>query len=401
MAISTAVIDEMLKGYKTPGDITGPNGLLKQLTKAIVERMLESEMDHHLGYNKHSAEGNNTGNSRNGYSSKSVITDSGVLDLVVPRDRKGEFTPQIVEKGQRRFTGFDDKILSMYALGMSTRDIGAHLQEIYGVDVSPDLISRVTDGVLEEVEAWQKRPLLSTYSIVYFDALWVKVREDNHVVNKAAYVALGVDLDGKKDILGLWIDNTEGARFWLKVISEIQSRGVKDILIACVDGLKGFPEAIEAVFPHTAVQVCIVHMIRNSFQFVPRKNSIAFMNDLKEIYQAHSEAAGLQALDRFSAKWQETYPTVVKSWQNNWSRLSVMLHYPEAIRKLVYTTNPIESLNASLRKVTKNKRMFPNDQAVTKQLYLAIIRRVESWKGGILGWREIRNQLTIIFEGRL
>ena len=363
--------------------------------------MLESEMDYHLGYNKHSAEGNNTGNSRNGYSSKSVITDSGVLDLVVPRDRKGEFTPQIVEKGQRRFTGFDDKILSMYALGMSTRDIGAHLQEIYGVDVSPDLISRVTDGVLEEVEAWQKRPLLSSYSIVYFDALWVKVREDNHVVNKAAYVALGVDLDGKKDVLGLWIDNTEGARFWLKVISEIQSRGVKDILIACVDGLKGFPEAIEAVFPHTAVQVCIVHMIRNSFQFVPRKNSKAFMDDLKEIYQAPSEAAGLQALEQFSTTWQETYPTVVKSWKNNWSRLSVMLHYPEAIRKLVYTTNPIESLNASLRKVTKNKRMFPNDQAVTKQLYLAIIRRVESWKGGILGWREIRNQLTIIFEGRI
>jgi transposase-like protein len=401
MTINTAVIDEMLKGYKTPEDITGPNGLLKQLTKAIVERMLESEMDHHLGYNKHSIEGNNTGNSRNGYSNKSVITDSGVIDLAVPRDRKGAFAPQIVEKGQRRFTGFDDKILSMYALGMSTRDIGAHLKEIYGVDVSADLISKVTDGVLEEVDTWQKRPLLATYSIVYFDALWVKVREDNHVVNKAAYVALGVDLDGNKDVLGLWIDNTEGARFWLKVISEIQNRGVKDILIACVDGLKGFPEAIESIFPHTAVQVCIVHMIRNSFQFVPKKNSKAFMNDLKEIYQAPSEAAGLQALDRFSANWKDTYPTVVKSWQNNWSRLSVMLHYPEAIRRLVYTTNPIESLNASLRKVTKNKRMFPNNQAVIKQLYLAIIRRVESWKNGIKEWREIKNQLAIIFDGRI
>jgi len=401
MAISNAVIDEMIKGYKNPADIIGPDGLLKQLTKAIVERMLESEMDHHLGYDKNSTKGNNSGNSRNGHSSKSVITDTGVIELAVPRDRNGEFSPQVVEKGQRRFTGFDDKIISMYGLGISTRDIGLHLQEIYGVDVSPDLISRVTDGVLEEVNTWQKRPLLSKYAIVYFDALWVKVREDNRVINKAVYVALGVDLDGKKDVLGLWIDSSEGARFWMKVISEIQSRGVTEILIACVDGLKGFPEAIEAVFPLTQVQVCIVHMIRNSFQFVPRKNSKEFMSDLKEIYQAPSEAAGLQALDSFSTKWKGTYPTVVKSWENNWSRLSVMLNYPEAIRKLIYTTNPIESLNASLRKVTKNKRMFPNDDAVFKQLYLAVIRRVESWTGGIVGWPAIRNQLNIIFEGRV
>jgi putative transposase len=401
MAISNAVIDEMIKGYKNPEDIIGPDGLLKQLTKAIVERMLEAEMDHHLGYDKHSAKGNNTGNSRNGHSSKSVITDTGVIDLAVPRDRNGEFSPMVVEKGQRRFTGFDEKIISMYGFGTSTRDIALHLKEIYGADVSPDLISRVTDGIREEVDTWQKRPLLPVYSIVYFDALWVKVREDNRVINKAVYVALGVDLDGKKDVLGLWIDSSEGARFWMKVIGEIQNRGVNDILIACVDGLKGFPEAIEAVFPLTQVQVCIVHMIRNSFQFVPRKNSKEFMSDLKEIYQAPSEAAGLQALDSFSTKWKGTYPTVVKSWQNNWTRLSVMLNYPEAIRKLIYTTNPIESLNASLRKVTKNKRMFPNDDAVFKQLYLAVTRRVESWKGGILGWREIRNQLNIIFEGRV
>ncbi len=401
MAISNAVIDEMIKGYKNPEDIIGPDGLLKQLTKAIVERMLEAEMDHHLGYDKHSAKGNNTGNSRNGHSSKSVITDTGVIDLAVPRDRNGEFSPMVVEKGQRRFTGFDDKIISMYGLGLSTRDITLHLKEIYGADVSPDLISRVTDGIREEVDEWQQRPLLPVYSIVYFDALWVKVREDNRVINKAVYVALGVDLDGKKDVLGLWIDSSEGARFWMKVIGEIQHRGVNDILIACVDGLKGFPEAIEAVFPLTQVQVCIVHMIRNSFQFVPRKNSKEFMSDLKEIYQAPSEATGLQALDSFSAKWKGTYPTVVKSWQNNWTRLSVMLDYPEAIRKLIYTTNPIESLNASLRKVTKNKRMFPNDDAVFKQLYLAVTRRVESWTGGILGWREIRNQLNIIFTGRV
>jgi len=401
MTISAAAIDEMIKGYKTPEDITGPNGLIKELTKAIVQRMLEAEMDFHLGYDKHSVKGNNTGNSRNGYSSKSVITDTGVIDLAVPRDRNGDFSPQVVAKGQRRFNGFDDKILSMYGLGMSTRDIGLHLKEIYGADVSPDLISRVTDAVLEEVEAWRKRPLLSKYVIVYFDAIRVNVREDNRVVNKAVYVAMGVDLDGVKDVLGLWIDSTEGARFWLKVVGEIQSRGVTDIFITCVDGLKGFPEAVEAVFPLTAVQVCIVHMIRNSFQFVPKKNSKEFMDDLKSIYQAPSEEAGLAALEAFSTKWKKTYPTVVKSWENNWTRLSVMFRYPEAIRKLVYTTNPIESLNASLRKVTKNKRMFPNDIAAIKQLYLAVKRRVESWKGGIKGWKEIRNQLNIIFEGRV
>ena len=401
MAISNAAIDEIIKGYKNPAEIIGPDGLLKQLTKAIVERMLESEMDHHLGYDKHSTKGNNSGNSRNGHSSKSIITDTGVIELAVPRDRNAEFSPHVVEKGQRRITGFDEKIISMYGLGLSTRDIGLHLKEIYGAEVSPDLISRVTEGIREEVDLWRKRPLSPVYSIVYFDALWVKVREDNRVINKAVYVAMGVDLDGKKDVLGLWIDSSEGARFWMKVIGEIQNRGVKDILIACVDGLKGFPEAIEAIFPLTAVQVCIVHMIRNSFQFVPKKNSKAFMSDLKEIYQAPSEAAGLQALDSFSAKWKGTYPTVVKSWQNNWSRLSVMLNFPEAIRKLIYTTNPIESLNASLRKVTKNKRMFPNDDSVFKQLYLAVTRRVESWTGGIQGWREIRNQLNIIFEGRV
>jgi putative transposase len=401
MAISNAVIDEMIKGYKSPEEITGPDGLLKQLTKAIVERMLETEMDHHLGYDKHSTKGNNSGNSRNGHSSKSVITDTGVMELEVPRDRNATFSPIVVEKGQRRFNGFDDKILSMYGLGMSTRDIGIHLKQIYGVDVSPDLISKVTDGVLEEVEAWRKRPLLPKYVIVYFDALMVNVREGNRVTKKAVYVAMGVDSDGIKDVLGLWIDNTEGARFWLKVMSEIQSRGVNEILIACVDGLKGFPEAIEAVFPHTEVQVCIVHMIRNSFKYVPKKNSQEFMTDLKSIYQAPDEESGLLALEAFSKKWNKTYPTVVKSWQNNWTRLSVMLRYPEAIRRLIYTTNPIESLNASLRKVTKNKRMFPNDQAVFKQLYFAIIRRVESWTRGIPGWKDIRNQLNIIFETKV
>ena len=401
MLVNNDLIDQLLKEYKTPNDIIGENGLLKKLTKAIMERVLEGEMNNHLQYEKHSPKGNNSGNSRNGHSAKSVITDHGKIDIKVPRDRNGEFEPLLIEKGQRRFTGFDDKIISMYALGMSTRDIQYHLRDIYSVDVSPDLISKVTEQILEEVHEWQNRPLLNLYSIVYFDALWVKVREENRVINKAVYVALGVDIDGNRDVLGLWINQSEGARFWLKVISELQNRGVGDILFACVDGLKGFPEAIQTIFPHTEVQVCIVHMIRNSFKYVPRKDSKEFMIDLKEIYKAPSEEAGLKALERFSSKWKETYPTVVSSWNNNWVNISVMLRYPEDIRRLIYTTNPIESLNASLRKVTKNKRVFPNDNAVFKQLYFAIKRRIDSWKSNMKGWIGIRNQLNILFEERI
>ncbi len=401
MAINTDLIDELLKEYKTPSDIIGEGGLLKELTKAIMERALEGEMNSHLKYEKHSSKGNNTGNSRNGYSKKSVITDHGKVEIKVPRDRNSEFDPIMIEKGHRRFSGFDDKIISMYALGMSTRDIQYHLHDIYNVDVSPELISNVTDAILEDVIEWRKRPLLSLYSIVYFDALRINVREDNRVVNKAVYVALGVDIDGNRDVLGLWIDDNEGAKFWLKVISEIQNRGVQDILIACVDGLKGFPEAIETIFPHTEVQVCIVHMIRNSFKYIPKKNSKEFMDDLKNIYKAPSEEAGEEALRSFSLKWKKEYPTPVRSWNENWGRLSVMLRYPEDIRRLIYTTNPIESMNASLRKVTKNKRVFPNDNAVFKQLYCAIQKRLGRWNRKTASWKGISNQLEIIFSDRI
>lgn len=401
MTINNDLIDEMLKGCKSPSDITGENGLLKQLTKAVMERALEGEMNAHLQYEKHSPKGNNSGNSRNGYSKKKVITDQGQIEISVPRDRNAEFEPQIIPKGERRFTGFDDKILSMYALGMTTRDIQSHLKEIYQVEVSPELISKVTEQVLAEVQEWQSRPLLPLYSIVYFDALWVKVRDDNRVINKAVYVALGVDLEGNRDVLGLWISQSEGARFWMKVVSELQKRGVQDILIACVDGLKGFPEAIEAIFPQTEVQVCIVHMMRNSFKFVPRKNSKEFIQDMKNIYQASSEEAGEQALEAFTTKWEKQYPAAVTSWNNNWHNLSVMLRYPEDLRRLVYTTNPIESLNASLRKVTKNKRVFPNDNAVLKQLYMAVKNKTARWHMRTAQWKGIRNQLEILFSERI
>ncbi len=401
MGINTVLIDELLKDYSTPEEIIGKDGLLKHLTKALLERCMDREMKSHLGYDKHSVTGNNSGNSRNGYSKKKLITDHGEMDIAIPRDRNGKFDPQIIEKGQRRFTGFDDKILSMYALGMSTRDIKYHLKDIYSVEVSAELISNVTEGVVELVKEWQERPLLPLYAIVYFDALWVKVRDGNRVINKAVYVAMGVDIDGNKDVLGLWIDQSEGAKFWLKVISEIQSRGVEDILIACVDGLKGFPEAIEAIFPHTSVQVCIVHMIRNSMKYISRKKYREFIIDLKKVYKAINEDSALSALEELDNKWGESYPTVISSWRNNWTQLSVMFQFPEAIRKLIYTTNPIESLNASLRKVTKNKRVFPSDKAAFKQLYFAVKKKVESWKGGVNGWREISNQLSILFPERI
>ncbi len=401
MELDTTLLDTLLEGCKSPEDIIGKNGLLKQLTKGLMERALEGEMNAHLGYAKHSLKGKNSGNSRNGHSKKSLIADQGKFEINIPRDRNGDFEPLIIEKGQRRFTGFDDKILSMYALGMTVRDIQYHLKDIYQVDVSPAIISEVSEKVMEDVKEWRNRSLEPIYSVVYFDALVVKVRSDNHIVNKSAYVALGVNMDGEKDILGLWINQTEGAKFWLSVVSEIQNRGVKDILIACVDGLKGFPEAIEAVYPNTDVQVCIVHMIRNSFRYVVWKDSKEFMADLKKVYRAPSEESGYEALGKLSDKWRKKYPSVIRSWENNWPHLSVMFSYPKEIRKMIYTTNAIESFNASLRKVTKNKRVFPSDDAVFKQLYLAIKRKVRMWKGATREWAEKRNQFEILFSERI
>jgi putative transposase len=401
MTIRTELIDELIKDYKKPEDIIGENGLLKQLTKAIIERTLSAELTHHLGYEKHSPEGKHHGNSRNGTSGKTLKSDLGDLPIEVPRDRNGEFDPQLIKKGQRRFTGFDDKILSMYARGMTTRDIQAHLLDIYKVEVSPELISAVTAEVMEEVKEWQNRSLEEIYPIVYFDAIWVKVRDEGHVVNKAAYLAIGVRIDGFKDVLGIWLEKEEGAKFWLKVITELQNRGLKDIFIACVDGLKGFPEAIESVFPLTQVQVCIVHMVRNSLRYVSYKDRKMVVQDLKSIYQAPTEEQAQSALAELEQKWDSRYPMISKSWRNNWSRLNPFFAYPPEIRRAMYTTNAIESLNNALRKVTKNRGAFPTDEAAIKLLYMALRNIMKKWTMPIQNWGAAINQLSIIFEDRM
>ncbi len=401
MAIRMELIDELIKDYKKPEDIMGENGILKQLTKAILERTLAAELTHHLGYEKHAPEGKNKGNSRNGTSGKTLKSDIGDLPIEVPRDRNGEFEPQIIKKGQRRFNGFDDKILSMYARGMTTRDIQAHLLDIYKVEVLAELISAVTAEVIEEVKEWQNRPLEEIYPIVYFDAIRVKVRDEGHVINKAAYLAIGVRLDGIKDILGIWLEKEEGAKFWLKVITELQNRGLKDIFIACVDGLKGFPEAIESVFPATQVQVCIVHMVRNSMQYVSWKDRKKLVPDLKNIYQAVTEEQALDALTVLEQKWDSRYPMISKSWRNNWTRLSPFFAYPTEIRRAIYTTNAIESLNNSLRKVTKNRGAFPNDEAAIKLLYMALRNVMKKWTMPIRNWGTAVNQMSIIFGDRI
>ena len=395
------LIDELLKGYEKPEDIIGESGLLKQLTKAILERALESELTHQLGYSKNSPEGRNSGNSRNGKGRKKLKTDHGELSISTPRDRNSEFDPQIIKKGQRRFTGFDDKILSMYARGMTTRDIQAHLQDIYGVEVSADLVSTVTDSVIEEVKEWQNRPLEALYPIVYFDAVRMKVRDEGQVMNKAAYLAIGVGLDGLKDVLGIWLEKTEGAKFWLKVITELQNRGVRDILIACVDGLKGFPEALESVYPKTEVQLCIVHMVRNSLRFVSYKHRKQLAVALKEIYRAPTVEQAEEALTELEKDWDERYPMVSKSWRNNWDRVTPFFAYPPEIRKVIYTTNAIESLNNSLRKVTRNRNSFPNDEAAIKLLYMALKNIAKKWTMPLQGWPQAINQFSIRFGDRL
>lgn len=395
------LIDELLKGYEKPEDIVGESGLLKQLTKAILERALESELTHQLGYSKNSPEGRNSGNSRNGKGSKTLKTDHGELTISTPRDRNSDFDPQIIKKGQRRFTGFDDKILSMYARGMTTRDIQAHLQDIYGVEVSADLVSTVTDSVMEEVKEWQNRPLEALYPIVYFDAVRMKVRDEGQVMNKAAYLAIGVGLDGLKDVLGIWLEKTEGAKFWLKVITELQNRGLRDILIACVDGLKGFPEALESVFPKTEVQLCIVHMVRNSLRFVSYKHRKQLAAALKEIYRAPTVEQAEEALLELEKDWDERYPMVSKSWRNNWTRITPFFAYPPEIRKVIYTTNAIESLNNSLRKVTRNRNSFPNDEAAIKLLYMALKNIAKKWTMPLQGWPQAINQFSVRFGDRL
>jgi putative transposase len=401
MTIDNELIDNLLKDYKKPEDIIGDNGLLKQLTKAILERAMQAEMSEHLGYEKHDPAGKNTGNSRNGTSSKTLTGEFGRMPIDVPRDRNSSFDPKIIPKGQTRFTGFDEKIISMYARGMTTREIQSHLEEMYQVEVSPSLISAVTDAVIDEVKAWQNRQLEQMYPIVYLDALQVKMRDAAHVQNKAVYLAIGVNMSGIKEVLGMWIAQTEGAKFWLQIVTELRNRGVQDILIACVDGLKGLPEAIETVFPQTQVQLCIVHLVRHSLNYVGWKQRKEVAAGLKKIYQAATEQEAEIELESFAQKWDAKYPTISQSWRRNWTRVIPFFAHPPEVRKVIYTTNTIESLNMSLRKVTKNRGSFPNDEAALKLLYLALANISKKWTMPIRDWKAALNQFAIVYEGRM
>jgi len=375
------------------------DGMLKELTKNLFERALKAEMDEHLGYSKYGRR--ETENSRNGVGKKSLITEGGVLELEVPRDRNAEFSPVLVPKRQTRIDGLDRKILSLYAKGMSISDIKMQIQELYGAEISESLISRVTDNIMDEVRSWQHRPLEAIYAIVYFDALVVKVRQDKRIINKAVYVALGIDLTGRKDILGLWISENEGAKFWLNNFTEMKNRGLKDILIACSDNLTGMGEAIFAVYPETEHQLCIVHQIRNSLAYVSYKDRKKVAADLKLVYGSVTEDEALSALSDFDLKWRKQYPHITKSWQNNWGNLVVFLQYPEVIRRIIYTTNAIEGLNSQLRKVTNNKRVFPSDDSVFKTLYLTIDYITRKWSMPIQNWGEAMAHFLIKFEGRI
>ena len=399
--INTDLIDQLLKDYQSPEDVLGENGLLKQLTKALLERAMQAELTHHLGYDKHDSKGNHSGNSRNGKSKKTLKGDFGTLPIDVPRDRNASFEPQIVPKGQTRFEGFDDQILSLYARGMTTRQIQQHLQEIYQVEVSPSLISTVTDAVIDEVRAWQSRPLEALYPVVYFDCLRVKIRDGAHILTKAIYLAIGLTRDGQKEALGIWVSPTEGAKLWMGVMTELKNRGVADILIACVDGLKGLPEAIEAVFPQVQVQQCIVHQVRASLSYVGWKERKTVGADLKAIYTAPTREAGEQRLEEFAAKWDLQYPMISKQWRLNWERLAVFYSYPAEIRKVIYTTNAIESVNDGLRRVIKNRGSFPSDEAALKLLYLALQNLSQKWTMPVKDWRAALNQFAILFDGRL
>ena len=380
-------------------NVLGKEGLIKQLSKCILERALEAEMQAHLGYDRY--ERNASENARNGSFKKNLTTENGQLELEVPRDRKGSFEPVVVKKKQTRIEGLDDKIISLYAKGMSVSDIKIQMQELYGAEISESLISRITDDVIDEVKLWQSRALESVYPIVFFDCLVLKVRQDKRIINKSVYVALGIDLSGRKDVLGLWISDNEGAKFWLNNLTELKNRGLSDILIACTDNLTGMSDAIAAVYPKCEHQLCIVHQIRNSLKFVSYKDRKELASDLKPIYQAVTEDEAQSALEYFEEKWGKQYPQIAKSWYNNWDNLMIFLQYPEAIRRIIYTTNSIESLNNQLRKVTKNKRVFPSDESVFKTLYLTIEYITRKWSMPIQNWNEAMAHFLIKFEDRI
>lgn len=395
------LIDQLDLDGITQEEMFGEGGLIKTLTTRLLNKALEAEMNHHLGYKKNSVEGNNTGNSRNGYTNKKVLTNDQEVEIEVPRDRNGDFEPVIVPKYSKRIDLFNDQIISLYSRGMTTREIVSHLKEIYNVDVSPSLISDVTNAVMEDVNEWRKRSLDETYAIVYLDAIRINSRESGKNQNKALYIALGINMEGRKEVLGMYLADNEGAKFWMSVLSDLKSRGVKDILFACMDGLTGFPEAVRAIFPNTIVQLCIVHMVRNSTKFVSYKDLKAICRDLKKIYGSTNEEEALDELEAFGAIWDSKYPMIKKSWEKHWNDLKEFFSYPEEIRKLIYTTNAIESLNYTLRKVTKNRNAFPDDDSVYKIMYLAINNISKKWTKPVRNWGVIINQLSIMFGDRV
>jgi putative transposase len=401
MTIRPELIDELLKDCSDPREVLAEGGLLKQLTKAIIERCLESELDEHLGYAKHGRSVEGKANARNGTSRKTLKGTQGEIEIAVPRDRQASFEPQLIQKRQTRLEGFEDKILALYARGMTTRDIQAQVQDLYGVEISPTFISNITEAVMEEVRQWQTRPLDATYPIVYVDCLVVKVRENQRVLNKALYLALGVDMQGQKELLGMWMSQSEGAKFWLAVFTELQNRGVKDIFIACMDGLTGLPEAVETLYPQTRVQLCMVHMVRNSLKYVSYKHRKEVAADLRLVYGAATEAEAQVYLDLFAEKWDRLYCSISKVWRTHWSRVIPLFAFPEDIRKVIYTTNAIESVNMSLRKVTRNHRIFPSDEAAFKVVYLAIQNIAKKWTMPIHNWKPALNCFAIEFDGRV
>lgn len=404
MEIKKEVYEELerdISTSKTLGDLTGKNGAIKKLLKHAIEQMLEAEMTEELGYDKHAVEGRNSGNSRNGTTHKKVTTTYGEVGLEVPRDRAGNFEPQVVKKYQRTLGEVEDKIVSLYARGMSTRDIQSHLRELYGIDLSASTMSTITEKVMVMAQEWQNRCLEDVYVIVYFDAIHYKVRQDGKVITKAAYTCLGIDTEGMRDVLGIWVGEREGSAYWLTVFSELRNRGVQDILIACVDGLKGFPEAILAVFPKTEVQQCIVHQIRTSLRYVARKDRQAVTDAVRSIYTAPVEEQALGALEQLNKTWGRKYPAMVRSWHTNWEHLKPFFHYPSEIRRLMYTTNAVEALHRCFRKVTKTKALFPHDESLQKILFLAYRELYKRWDRSIYDWGAIATQLLILFDGRV
>ena len=395
-----AMLDRLLDG-KRPEEIVGSGGLLEGLTKRLLERALEGELTDHLGYEKHEVVGRNGGNSRNGRTRKRVKTDTAEMQIEVPRDRDGSFEPQLVAKGQRRLPGFDEKVIALYARGMTTREIQGHLKELYKVEVSPSLISTVTDAVLDDVKAWQSRPLDALYPIVYLDAIHVKMRASGHVQTQAVYLALALTLEGEKELLGMWVGEAEGAKFWLSVLTELKNRGVQDMLIAAVDGLTGFPDAIESVFPKTQVQLCIVHMVRGSLRYVAWKERKTVARDLRAIYRAPTVEAAEMALTAFEERWDPHFPMIGRKWRANWANLTTFFDYPPEIRKVMYTTNAIESMNAQLRKVTKKRGAFPGPDAVRKVLYLAMMKASERWTRPVRDWPTALNHFALVFPDRM